>query len=250
VGFLRRHGYSLMLTLLSGVIVVLCGFIVIVVLPDILGTSGQSGQSPSPTPSGTASAQFMSWVAMPADADCSACHVTSNGSVGLVNVPPIAHPLEGWTNCTACHSNGSLVATAPGHAGIHASDCLLCHQPAQLPPPLSRPHRDRQNQDCLDCHGSTAPLPADMAHRAGTVCWLCHRLPDVQPPVPAHAVAPGETDCLTCHVAGRVGALPEDHATRTASECLLCHGPAPSASPEPTVSPGPSVLSRLTLPSL
>jgi len=228
--FLHRYGYGLLILILTGFIAVTSGFLILIALPDLQGASEQSA-SPSPTAASTATSPFMSWVAMPADANCSACHATANGSIGVVTVPAIAHPIQGWSDCTACHSNDTLVATAPGHAGIHASDCLLCHQPEQLPPPLSRPHRDRQNQDCLDCHGVTAPLPSDMAHRSQSVCWLCHRLPEEQPPVPAHQVAPGETDCLTCHVAGRVGALPDDHADRTATECLLCHGPGTSPSP-------------------
>jgi hypothetical protein len=232
---LHRFGYWLLLAALSLFIVVASAFILIVAVPDLQRTD-QAAASPSPAATAS-SAPFMTWISMPADANCSACHITDQGNVGLVTVPAIAHPLQGWTDCTACHSNDSLVATAPGHTGIHASDCLLCHQPAQLPPPLSRPHRDRQNQDCLDCHGSTAPLPTDMAHRSQSVCWLCHRLPDAQPPVPAHNVAPGETDCLNCHVADKVGALPPDHATRTASECLLCHGLPADQSPAPGDTP-------------
>lgn len=49
--------------------------------------------------------------------------------------------------------------------------------------------------------------------------------------MPAHRVFSDETDCLTCHVAGEVGSLPQDHATRTPSECLLCHAPPASETP-------------------
>jgi hypothetical protein len=238
-GWLVRHSFGISVALLSAIIVSAAAFLLVVALPDILGLSGPSASTnPQPSPSGSPALSVMSWVAMPADADCSACHLTAGGGIGLKPVPPMAHPLTGWTNCTACHAPDSLVAVAPGHSGLHASDCLLCHQPQTLPPPLSRPHRDSQNQDCLDCHGKTAPLPADMAHRSETVCWLCHRLPDVQPPVPAHPVTAGQANCLSCHVAGgAAGALPDDHAGRTAAECLLCHAPSmPSAEP-PTPAP-------------
>jgi hypothetical protein len=223
---LVRRWYSIAIALLAAAILVAGGFIIAVVLQDAQrAATARGGPSPSSTGTSVASPDFMSWVVIPEDADCGACHLTENGAIGLRPVPAIAHPLEGWTDCTACHSSERLVATAPGHSGIHAGACLTCHQPADLPAPLSRPHRELQNTACLDCHGSKAPLPTDMAHRGQTVCWLCHRLPEEQPPVPAHPVSAGQTDCLTCHVAGKVGALPGDHATRTPSECLLCHAP-------------------------
>lgn len=233
---LTRHAYPIALAGILATIFMAGGFVLAVALPDL---QRSASVSPSPAPSPQASGGFMTWVAMPADADCAACHITANGAVGLRPVPKIAHAVQGWEDCTACHATNRLVATAPGHTGIHASACLTCHQPATLPPPLSRPHRELQNQECLSCHGKTAPLPADMQHRSQTVCWLCHRLPEEQPPLPQHAVTPGQTDCLTCHVAGKVGALPADHATRSPSECLLCHG-QPAGSPTPTSTPEPT----------
>ena len=228
---LRRFGYELVLLALVGFILVAGLFVVTVIVPDLQRAT--SAVPPTANPSPSSRSLVMSWLELPADADCTACHLTEQGGVGVRVVPTIAHPLRGWTNCTACHANDRLVATAPGHSGIHATDCLICHQPTDLPAPLSRPHRELQNQDCLDCHGDTAPLPVDMAHRAEAVCWLCHRLPDEEPPVPAHAIAAGQNDCLSCHVYGEVGALPADHATRAASECLLCHGPQPGAPTAP-----------------
>ncbi len=243
---LARHSYGLAV---AGLLVAVClaaGFIAVRVVPEmrqagylaVAATPTPSLQpsavpSPSPSPSGDI---VMNGAVIPATAQCSGCHLTDSGSLGLRPIPAMGHPLEGWTNCTACHATASLVATAPGHTGIHATQCLICHPPGNLPPPLSRPHRDRQNEACLACHGKVAPLPADMTHRSQNVCWLCHRLPDVPPPVPAHQTAKGETDCLTCHVAGKVGALPPDHGGRTGKECLLCHevtlgSPSPAASP-------------------
>ncbi len=228
---LVRHAYGVTVLGLVTAILVLGGFIATnVVLPQLAaGTDNVAPPvaSPSPSASGPVASPSapptMRGVVLPETADCSACHVTSAGIVGTRPIPPMGHPLQGWTECTACHAPAGLVKTAPGHSGIHASECLICHQPGNAPPPLSRPHRELQNTNCLSCHGSKAPLPADMAHRSQSVCWLCHRLPTEQPPLPAHPTLTGETDCLTCHVAGKVGALPADHASRTASECLLCH---------------------------
>lgn len=248
-GVLARHGYALAVLALT-VAACISGwfFVVTVVVPEMERTSevgAPAGTSfllvaPSASPEASA-AVLMNGAAIPASSECAGCHLTDRGVIGLRPIPALAHPLEGWTKCTACHATASLVSTAPGHSGIHATECLTCHQTADLPPPLSRPHRDRQNTACLDCHGSKAPLPADMTHRTDRVCWLCHRLPDVQPPVPAHETASGETDCLGCHVAGKVGALPADHLRRTASECLLCHvAPLGGASPGPRVTLSPS----------
>jgi hypothetical protein len=217
---LRRFGFQISLMVLIGLIGVGGLFIVLVVVPELQAGSAAPTASPAPTP--TPPTSVMAWVNLPPDADCAACHQTSGG-VAAVDVPRIAHPLRGWTDCTACHANDRLVATAPGHTGLHATDCLICHEPADLPAPLSRPHRELQNKDCLACHGKTEPLPEDMAHRAQSVCWLCHRLPEEQPPIPQHAIVAGQTDCLSCHVAGAEGPLPADHSSRTVTECLLCH---------------------------
>ncbi len=239
---LRRYGYWVTVVALAAATCVLGLFLLDnVVVPGLARTgvpSAATAPPSSPPASPLAETAPGMGGAVPANADCGACHLTNARVIGLRSIPAMGHPLQGWTQCTACHSTQTLVATAPGHTGIHASACLTCHRPGNLPAPLSRPHRALQNVECLDCHGTTAPLPADMTHRSERVCWLCHRLPEVQPPVPAHSTLSGETDCLTCHVAGKVGALPADHATRTSSECLLCHDvPGAAATPRPSPAP-------------
>jgi len=85
----------------------------------------------------------------------------------------MAHPLEGWRDCTACHANDRLVKTAPGHSSLHRADCLVCHKPpAPGTTPAGRPHHIPTDQPCIACHGKTAPLPTDMAGRSN--CWVCH----------------------------------------------------------------------------
>jgi hypothetical protein len=238
VNVLAGRTYWLVLAGLLTLVAAVVAFMVVGILPEMRA----GGYVPAtPTPSASASMALptgspdllMNGALVPSGAECSGCHLTDRGVIGLRPIPEMGHPLEGWTDCTACHSTSSLVNTAPGHTGIHATECITCHMPADLPAPLSRPHRDRQNMACLECHGSVAPLPTDMTHRSELVCWICHRLPDEQPPVPAHETVAGETDCLTCHVDGRVGALPPDHDGRTGSECLLCHDTPLGASPQP-----------------
>jgi hypothetical protein len=185
------------------------------------------------TPSATASTAPTSPPAlalqMPVGDNCIACHTTPTGGVGNVPVPPIGHPLEGWTSCTSCHSSDRLVATAPGHTGIHADQCLICHK-ATTPAAEARPHSTHRDVPCLSCHGTKAPLPASMRDRSAATCWLCHQGTSAEAPLYLHPT-PADGTCLTCHVAGKVGALPADHLGRTNDQCSACHGPAASPAP-------------------
>jgi hypothetical protein len=264
-GALARYGYWILVGAMSVVIVVLLAFIAVQLALPELERAGLLGAQATPAPSirpisptpAPSTGIAMGGAVVPADSDCAGCHEGGTGTIGSTDVPPMGHVLEGWGQCASCHAPARLVDTAAGHTGIHASECTLCHQPGVLPAPLSRPHRENQNQDCLTCHGTKAPLPADMTHRSETVCWLCHRLPTIEPPVPAHETAPGEADCLTCHVAGGdAGRLPKDHVDRPAKLCLSCHevalGTIAAASPTPRLHtwPAPSATPAPTLPLL
>ncbi len=112
-------------------------------------------------------------VPVPANSDCKGCHGTD--AISIPNVPTMAHPVEGWTNCLSCHNDTGLVKTAPGHAGIHKEACLMCHKPpTDLKTALKRPHHVPAGTDCTSCHNGkgTAPLPKLMADRKN--CWVCH----------------------------------------------------------------------------
>lgn len=243
-----RYGYWIVVGALSAAIGLMIGFMVINIAVPELELAGIIAVAGTPVPSAepTASPEInMGGAVIPGTAQCAGCHLTTAGPVGLRPMPVMGHPLEGWSKCTACHAPARLVDTAPGHSGIHASECTVCHKPGNLPAPLSRPHRESQNVACLSCHGSKAPLPADMTHRKESACWLCHRVATIEPPVPAHQTAPGEADCLTCHVAGgEAGGLPKDHVGRTSNLCLACHevtlGTTPGTSPRITIWPAPS----------
>jgi hypothetical protein len=110
---------------------------------------------------------------MTADADCGACHLDATGNVTTKLIPPLAHPLEGWKDCTACHANDRLVKTAAGHSSLHKEQCLACHSvPSAEGTAPPRPHHLVTGATCASCHGKEAPLPTDMAGR--TNCWICH----------------------------------------------------------------------------
>ncbi len=192
---LTRLAFPVTFTALLVGILVVGGFLATVALPDMLGASSAATPSASPaTPSSAAgspapsasatSAMALSpiGVAIPADADCMACHTIATGGVGVKPIPYLGHPLKGFANCTACHNPTGLVKTAPGHSSLHANDCLICHQEnpnltsmSQMP---MRPEH-MTGEACTDCHNPTqhAPLPSDMANR-GDNCWICHNGPE------------------------------------------------------------------------
>ncbi len=173
-------------TLTLGILIV-GTFLVLVAVPDLAETTATV---PSPTPAPRPSASPRSAMAlapvgieMPADANCNACHMTTSGTVGTRPIPVMAHPLTGWRNCTACHTEGSLVKTAPGHTSLHKDDCLICHQTrveaGENSAPAPRPEHMGGSQACTTCHGvdDHAPLPESMRGR-GDNCWICHNGPE------------------------------------------------------------------------
>lgn len=162
--------------------------------------------------------------------DCTACHSTPDGGVGTKVIPALAHPLQGWSDCTGCHAPDKLVQTAPGHNGIHKVQCTVCHTKFSAPAP-DRPHPASLDLDCLKCHGTTkAHIPSDMKNWSVKTCWLCHRATDNPAPQVPHTLALQVT-CRSCHTAGKTGALPATHATRTDDVCTACHLVDPNAAP-------------------
>ncbi len=123
---------------------------------------------------------------MPVAGDCNGCHSNGDGGIGTKPIPVIAHPLQGWSQCTECHREDRLVQTAPGHTGIHAQDCTVCHTQNRPPAPL-RPHALTETGGCLTCHGRTESLPHAMETRSAELCWLCHQStedPSLEPVTP------------------------------------------------------------------
>ena len=198
---LKRYAYpTTILTLLTGICVV-GGYLLLVAVPDLTGAAAvtatpsaapTTGPAATVTPGG-AMAKSPIGIPMPSDADCGACHYTQNGGVGVKEIPVLAHPLKGFTDCTACHNPTGLVKTAPGHTSLHKTDCLVCHQqrPEASPSegstagasvgPMRPEHMGSKGAACTSCHGvdKHAPLPAAMRDRGGN-CWICHNGPEFQ----------------------------------------------------------------------
>jgi hypothetical protein len=266
--FLRRHR-QLLATVFAGLLVGgLAGAGILVV--SFVQQSGSATVVPSAPPTPSPSAVAINDVMDELHGDCTACHLRPGGGVGTKPIPPIGHPLDGWTNCTGCHAPDKLVNTAPGHSGIHADQCLVCHK-SGTPAAAMRPHGDQKVGNCLSCHGKSAPLPASMEGRSAATCWLCHRASTTATPDIPHPVE-GNAACETCHVAGKIGALPASHETRADTTCTACHAlktttaplaphslvgldgkcatcHAPGVSPGPLPSPGTSAGPSGTLPS-
>jgi hypothetical protein len=182
-----RYAFRIAAALLTLGIVVVGTFLVLVAVPDL---AGKTAAGPSATPAANPSASPRSamalspvGIAMPADADCNSCHLTTTGAVGTKPIPVMGHPLAGWRNCTACHTDAALVKTAPGHSSLHKDDCLICHQTrveaGANSAPAPRPEHMGTDKPCTACHGvdQHAPLPASMAGR-GDTCWICHNGPE------------------------------------------------------------------------
>lgn len=162
------------ITLIAAVAV----FALILVATNPSNDGRTAAGSPLPSADGPSSSGWLlsgapGEIRMPEGADCAACHVTDGGVIGVKSIPTIAHPVHGWAECTGCHANDSLVATAPGHTGIHADQCLICHRDSSKPAPTPR-HPTLPDSDCLACHGPLVPLPSNMVDRPATLCWLCH----------------------------------------------------------------------------
>jgi hypothetical protein len=207
-----RYAFRIVVALLTLGILVIGGFLVIVAVPDITNrTAVDPSARPTVAPSSSPrSAMGLSPVGieMPGDADCAGCHQTSAGGVGTKPIPVMGHPLAGWRDCTACHSETTLVKTAPGHSSLHKEDCLICHKTrteagVASSAPKTRPEHMGRDKPCLSCHGidQHAPLPPSMVGR-GENCWICHNGPEYQylfesakpgaaTPTPAPTEAPG-----------------------------------------------------------
>ena len=180
---LDRYAFPAAVALLLIGIFSVGSFLVIFAAPDLarVALAPQPTSEPTAAPSATPNSMMALspiGIEMPVGSDCQGCHITEAGSLGTREIPVMAHPLWGWRDCTACHTTGSLVASAPGHSSLHQDDCLVCHQTRTetgdtSEPPL-RPEHMGTDKPCIACHGidEHAPLPDSMAGREN--CWICH----------------------------------------------------------------------------
>ena len=239
----RRSRLEGWIALLIGLNVLIVAILLATVVYDQISVTpaGHPAQElAAAAPSASTPLMQMGLAHIPTSNACVLCHA-AGGAAAVKVIPAIGHPLEGWRQCAACHTNTKLGRTAPGHDGIEQAECLNCHKIAPAGPAIAQPHSSLQGQRCLDCHGSFAHLPTSMASRSEDSCTLCHK-PTALPPPEFNHPKNDRLSCRDCHQSVEVGNLPIDHALRADDTCLLCHlirqdGVA-SPSPIPLPAPG------------
>jgi cytochrome c554/c'-like protein len=101
--------------------------------------------------------------------ECLNCHKTGQSG------PAITQPHAALANqdCLSCH--GTVAHLPSSMASSDASDCILCHKPADLPPPQF-PHSTDPALGCRACHQGeqVGGLPISHALRSDRTCLLCH----------------------------------------------------------------------------
>jgi len=60
---------------------------------------------------------------------CTSCHNPHDPGIP----PEITHPLEGRSDCLACHGPDEWKPLPVSHAGVTVGDCLKCHSPKEGP---------------------------------------------------------------------------------------------------------------------
>ena len=119
-----------------------------------------------------------------AEEECRTCHQPAPAGVAITQ-PHVALKDQ---RCLECH--GAVAHLPASMASSQEGDCVLCHKPAELPPP-SFPHVIDQPLTCRACHQSAevGGLPIDHALRGDATCLLCHDIkqapPPTLPPVPS-----------------------------------------------------------------
>jgi uncharacterized paraquat-inducible protein A len=112
-------------------------------------------------------------------------------SSGYKSSSTIPHPVEGYENCSSCHSIKADWPYPIRHIGWSDNSCLKCHLPYSINDEHSRikenaqmnnritpnPHPREGWDNCLNCHSlEEGILPVPENHRGwkNEVCGDCH----------------------------------------------------------------------------
>ncbi len=188
---------------------------------------------------------------------CLACHKMAPTIKPLpkdeppADVRPITHSINNVTECLICHGPAGPQPFSKDHPWATDQNCTACHKMASnlKPFPLAEPPSDAMTiphptvnlEQCLACHGPSAPQPFPRSHPWATndTCTACHKpataasttalqtLP--QAPDIAHSIA-GLDACTSCHSQSGAVPYPSDHVGRTDKLCTICHKPRPNLS--------------------
>jgi hypothetical protein len=111
-----------------------------------------------------------------AEEECLSCHKVAEAGPAITR----PHSVLQTEGCLSCH--GSFAHLPSSMASAKEDACVLCHLPAELPPP-EYPHAADNRLACSTCHRSpeVGALPIDHAQRADTTCLLCHEIKEAAP---------------------------------------------------------------------
>jgi hypothetical protein len=114
-----------------------------------------------------------------AEEECTNCHQVARTGPAITQPHAALHDQR----CLDCH--GGVAHLPSSMASAREDDCVLCHKPADLPPP-SYPHVVNPPLTCRACHQSVEAggLPIDHALRGDATCLLCHDIKQVPQPTP------------------------------------------------------------------
>lgn len=96
--------------------------------------------------------------------------------------PRMPHPAAGKEACMTCHAVNTMpnVADVPAsHSAFQVSQCSMCHQPPQNPPPAVPHGTTEAFAQCRTCHVANSPMgapapPATHARFNVAICMMCH----------------------------------------------------------------------------
>jgi Cytochrome c554 and c-prime len=120
-----------------------------------------------------------------AEEECLNCHRTAPSGPAITR----PHAALASQKCLTCH--GGVAHLPSTMASSSEDECVLCHQPAELPPP-QYPHNASLSLGCRECHVSAevGALPIDHALRSDETCLLCHDIKVQATPVPLPTPVP------------------------------------------------------------
>jgi hypothetical protein len=193
----------------------------------------------------------------PADAQLAGINLVfndwqTNKSDGCFRCHGVLVPVDpGLTPSAPVVSQKPAVNLIKQTAPLDAS-CNLCHYsvPTQSSSPIAKaiPHPTTGLNDCLKCHGASAPKPFPVDHPWSTneVCTACHTGSSASNTIPVakfseltvkikavpHTIQ-GLENCLLCHDKSGVKSLGSEHPWSTIDTCSACHKPASNPLPLP-----------------
>ncbi len=184
------------------------------------------------------------------NAACTTCHAVAPLTSLPTFKPPTdlskytSHPTTGLEECLLCHEESAPASFGTDHPWSTNETCSACHNTAPILLPLPNPtpvpttippipHATQGLENCLLCHGASAPAALDTDHpwTSNETCSVCHiktsnvipMSPDPEqiPAIP-HSID-GLTDCRLCHDMSGQQPYPSNHISIPTSFCTLCH---------------------------